>query len=912
MIQTAFCFPFAGVTMTSQHRGEERFFERRLRALLLGMVCIAAASTAMAKEVTLTAIELYDGPTGATYVLLNGVTINGKTEMRACRPCQASPIDKLTYSKLEKFQLAPGGKLERAADGVLRWTATEGGEAVIVAPLNVKYENKPALSSSELADQATLKGAPAGATGEAAPAPGLAPGVVLVFVAAPDVELAEYLRARRASDIRGWQDYLGKYPSSPHLADAKLRLAVLLAAAGESALADYKKQPVNDTTDYAGLKSAKSLYDQAKSLSPGAAGLTGLDGGIKSALGDIADRGRVELEAYRSALKDHSPGYLHLAAARKYAEFAEGIQTTPKGSALQGDVDQDSNTVQVAMHQAESAAVAKQYEQAMVFLGPYRPFAGEEPRIAAIIDSGYAYHVEKGKTNSDTATWPTAISEFEKADAIKDTPEVRDLLSNARAQQVMIEDKQAAAKALADSQEYEQSKDIIHAYETLDDLPLAQRRLVTDSIERLKPEYVLRSSQLAKELRAAHRQIRGLSDEIGIDTAYIYLLRAYKLSENEAFKDQMDVLSDDLSAYLLTQAKHYLDKPSGSGTEIGWTYLTEALAYKANNLDAVRDAMFSATQAHAFRSKISIKVQFRDQTSQRDSPGFSAQLGDAVIAGLESSKIPVKVVRAGEVTPVEPDYLLEGDVLHHHLTVVPVVEAMESKYSPTTREVPNEDWNKANRAYEKATMELQTAQQALQGAETKGNKSEVKELGQTIKEAEKAVEDAHVVLDSTPKTRTEDVIRPYSYARKTVTLTGSIHLQFRIADSFADEQGEIVPITQEDHKSYVVLENVKAEDTEGVKAVGTEIDQNEFMTAQEAAAVDALKVAVRKRVEALPGKIYDTAKSREAGSDLDGAAEAYLRFLEVSPPDPKSPEQQHARQFLKDQFNMEPVSSVAP
>lgn len=898
--------------MTSQRCGEEQSLERLLRALLVAMLCMLAASTAMAKEVTLTAIELFDGPSGATYVLLNSVTINGKTEMRACRPCQESPIDKLTYSKLDKFQLTPGGKLERTADGALRWTATEGGEAFIVAPLNVKYEGKPALSPSDLADQALLKAVQAGASADAAAAPGLIRGVVLVFVAGPDVELAEYLRARRASDIPSWQAYLSKYPSSPHLADAKMRLAVLLAGAGQTALAEFKKQAVTDTTDYAGLKSAKSLHDQAKTLSPGAAGQAELDSGIKSSLGDIADQGRVELDAYRAAVKNHSTGYVHLAAARKYAEIAEGIQSTPKGSALQGDVDQDTNTVQVAIRQAESAAVAKQFEQAMVFIGPYRMFAGEERRIQAIIDSGYAYHMEKGKTNSDTATWLTAISEFEKADAIKDTPEVRDLLANARAQQVLIEDKQAAAKALADSAEYEQAKDIIHAYETLDDLPLAQRRLVTDTIERLKPDYVQRSSQLAKELRTAHRPIRGLSDEVGIETAYVYLQRAYKLSENEAFKDQMDVLSDDLSAYLLEQAKHYLAKPSGSGTEIGWTYLAEAREYKASNLEAVRDAMFSATQAHAFRSKISIRVQFRDQTSQRDSPGFSAQLGDAVISGLESSKIPVKVVRAGEVTPVEPDYQLEGDVLRHHLTMIPVIEAMESKYSPTTREVPNEDWNKANRAYEKATMELQTAQQALQGAEAKGNKPEVKVQTQTIKEAEKAVEDAHVLLDSTPKTRTEDVIRPYSYSKKTVTLTGSIQLQFRIADSFADEQGEIVPITRDDHKSYVVLENVKAEDTEGVKAVGTEIDQNEFMAASETAAMEALVAAVSKRVEALPVKIYDTAKSREAGSDLDGAAEAYLRFLEVSPPDPKSPEQQHARQFLKDQFNMQPVSSVAP
>jgi len=67
---------------------------RVLRTLFVGLVCLAAGSTAMAKEQVLTAIELYDGPSGATYVLLNGVTISGKTEMRICKPCGEGPIDK--------------------------------------------------------------------------------------------------------------------------------------------------------------------------------------------------------------------------------------------------------------------------------------------------------------------------------------------------------------------------------------------------------------------------------------------------------------------------------------------------------------------------------------------------------------------------------------------------------------------------------------------------------------------------------------------------------------------------------------------------------------------------------------------------------------------------------------------------
>jgi hypothetical protein len=122
----------------------------------------------------------------------------------------------------------------------------------------------------------------------------------------------------------------------------------------------------------------------------------------------------------------------------------------------------------------------------------------------------------------------------------------------------------------------------------------------------------------------------------------------------------------------------------------------------------------------------------------------------------------------------------------------------------------------------------------------------------------------------------------------------------------------MVSIPREDQKSYVLFENVKGEDTKGVKAGGAEIDPNDFMAKSESAAIDALVDSAKKRVEALPGRIYDIGKNREAGSDLDGAGEAYLRFLEVSPPDSNSPEQKHAKQFLKDQFNMETITNLAP
>ena len=135
------------------------------------------------------AVELYDGPSGATYLQLSDVLVNGKFEMRDCAPFPA-PIDKSAYGKMGKVTLAPGGVLERGADGVLRYTVGQG-QAQCVAPDNVKFDHNATYSLSELADRAALTGTPI--TPSVLGAAGLPPlkkGVKLVFLAAPDLDLA--------------------------------------------------------------------------------------------------------------------------------------------------------------------------------------------------------------------------------------------------------------------------------------------------------------------------------------------------------------------------------------------------------------------------------------------------------------------------------------------------------------------------------------------------------------------------------------------------------------------------------------------------------------------------------------------------------------------------------------------------
>jgi len=138
-----------------------------------------------------------------------------------------------------------------------------------------------------------------------------------------------------------------------------------------------------------------------------------------------------------------------------------------------------------------------------------------------------------------------------------------------------------------------------------------------------------------------------------------------------------------------------------------------------------------------------------------------------------------------------------------------------------------------------------------------------------------------------------------------------IQLQFRISDSLSEQRTNLVPISREEHKKDILLEDVKPEDTKGIKTSGTMTDQAAFMTALETSARDELIAAVRKRVEELPAKIYQSASTREKEDDLDGAGEEYLRYLNLTKED-NSVERIHAKQFLIESFNMRPKAGDTP
>jgi hypothetical protein len=889
----------------------ERTSLRQLRALglpmaLLGLVLLTDPATA--KDAPLSAVELYDGPSGPAYVIISGVTINQKNEVRGCGATEKA-IAKNTYGDAPKIVLAAGMSLEYTQSNGL--VLTKDGTPGCVVPSNIKFDRNAPMSAAEMASKGVLA-ATVVPVGNASPAtlPALKPGVKLVFGASPDAELAEYLRADRASTITWWQDYLKKYPTSSHGAQAKQSLVALLVKDGETSLASYK-QVSSGTGPFPDLQKAQSDADQASAVLPNNSGAVGLGTEVQTELTSLTDRGTSELDLYKKALAGHATGYAHLTAAVALGNSIVAVSPQfSTGAAFQAAANTQAAALESALTSAEAAVSAKKFDDAMTAVTPYLSFKDEVPRVSAVIDASYTYHFNHGQDLGNQQDWQGSVSELQTALSIKPTKEVTDALKNAKQGLQVANDKNAAQAAMQQSQQFGQQQQYIQAYEVLDNLPPGPHGLVADEMQRLAPVYIQAASNSAKQIQTAHDPIRGLADEVEIVRAYGYLQKAYTLSNDPSMKDRIDDLAGKLSDYYLAQAKTYMAKPLGSGAGVAWSYLQKALIYKAANLDAVRDAMTQEAAAYQMRSRLSIRVVFRDQTSRRDSAGFADQLADAIATGLETSGLPVRVIRPGDTPPIEPNFQLIGDVLDHHRTEVPTSVPKDSTYRAGEQDIPNEAWNQANRDYEAANLSLQTDQAALQGVVGKGKKKDIEDATDKVTADQRRVRDAHAKLDSIPKTLPSDIIKPYTYTEKTVDLSAGVQLQYRINDSLGNAVEASHPVSKQNGEKFVILENVKPEDTSGVKQSGTVPDDLQFLTDVENAVRDQLIKAVRDSVAGLPAKIYAQAQKQAQDGDNDGAAESYILYLN-STAGADSNERQAAQKFLLDQYNIQPSAALA-
>jgi hypothetical protein len=774
-----------------------------------------------------------------------------------------------------------------------------------VVPSNYKFEKDESFTPAQLADKAILQGTVLSSSVQGVIAvPAFKPTVKIFFVAAPDAELAEYLRANRAQSIPQWQDYLGRYPKAAHTDAGKQNLAALLLKDGTDGLAAYRNSASSNSPAYGQLRTAFLRADQAHELLPASDDATKLRDGVHVELAHVADKIRTGLEAYRQALGNHTTGYSHLATSRQLTEQALGVDPHfDQALTLQTAVAAETKRAESALQGGESNISSQHYDEAVAAISDFRAFADEEPRIAAILDAAYKYHVEQGKEDVVGQKWRDAVQQYQKAVAIKPTGEATAALKQAQTNFQSSTDQAAADTALQQSNAFEQDKKPIEAYEVLANLPDTRRALVKDRMQTLQPDYVKSASDEAKVLMDAHNPIQGRVDEIGVQKAHDYLQRACTLEpDNQNLKLRLDLVSQTLSDYYVARAKIYLDKPLGSGVGVAWLYLQEAQQYQPTR-DDIRDERTKYSAIHNIRSTLSIKVVFRDQTSRRDSSGFADQLSDAIATGLETTALPVRVIRAADATPVDPNFQLTGDVIEHRPINKPNVESLDSEYLVGTRDIQNEDWNRANREYEAAKDEVQKQQKLLDAANSHGKKKDIATAKEAMEDAQKKADGLGRQLDAIPKTKMIDVVKPYSYTKKTVDLSAVVELGFRITDSSGTVIASNPSIKKQAEKQFSVLENVKPEDTKGVKQTGALPDENQFLGDVEIDARTDLIREVKDKVETLPVKILAQARKHVMDGDTDGSAEAYILYLNATP-DASNPERDEAKKFLHDQFNM--------
>lgn len=875
-------------------------------------VCLLLISslTGFAKDAPLAAIVVFNAPGGPAYVQVTGVTLNGKLEVRVCDGI--SKFDKRSYDVLPRVQLKESSVLDRTADGVLMLTMA-GAKPFCVLPNSIKFDRNPELTPAQAADQAVISGLIAQASAQSADVPQLKIGVEVVFVSAPDTEFAEFLRAQRAQSLALWQEYLKRYPASAHSLGAKHALAAMLVQSAESAIAEYTKQSSSDAPQLRLLKQARTYLADAETLGGNHADANKVLQTLHGQLDVLLERNRRQLRSFTKAAAEHASGYAHLvAAAKQNSQILEVEPDYPPAVALHNEIGSEENKLDSILHNADSLLLAKRYDEALSTIEPYRGMAAELPQVANITETAYRFHFSRAQQLSAQGSWEQATSEFRAA--IKVRPESQETalaLRNAEAQSAGVVNRRIAEQALADSRNYAQKNDFIAAYDVLANLPEQQRVLVAEQLDGLKKEYVPAASRRAQKLQEIHLPIRGRADEEAMRQAYELLQRTGAISNDPAIKLKLDLLSDKIGAYYLEQARRYLQKPMASGVGLGWLYLREAQRYEPN-LDAVKDEMARYQSAYQLRGRLSVGVVVRDQTSRREGQGFADQLGDAIANGLESSSQPVKVIRRYSEDPnaVQPDFVLVSEILQHRMVKSTNLETLPSKYRAATHEVKNEAWLSANQSDTQAQQDLTLAQRALSDAQQRHNKKDAATAADNMAEAQKKADDLRKQLDALNPTRPEAVLEPYNYTKKTIDVTAVVELAFRLTDPSGNSLDSTPSIHREDHKTYVVLENVKPEDTEGVKAMNTPPDEVQFVTDMELQARDALVKSISEKASHLPEKILQQARQRSQQQDMDGAAAEYIVFLN-STPDNGSPERAEAAGFLRDHFNLAVATSAS-
>ena len=899
------CRNLISLPCSSQRVSQLTYFERCNSAAVLVLAVLAVTATSWAKDATLTAVVLFDGQQGvAGYVQITEAELNGKTEVRSCDGI--SKLDKNAYNGLPRVPLAGASSMQRGSDGVLLLTTNSKSSCVV--PNGVRFERNVELTPAEAADQAVIRGTPVSASPSDAIIPALKPGVQIVFVAAPDLEFAEYLRAQRANSIRDWEAFLARYPSSAHRPSAQEAIAGLHQRAAEAAFAQYQSSSKTQTPELSQLRQAYLEAQAASVASPGYKAAAQLTESIGRELDSLARPDQERLGTYRKGLQDHTGEFSQLWVAKQHVDRL--LEVWPDYAPLiilQREIAAEHRNLEKTIGNAHLLLAEAHYDQAVSSLGPYAAFASEMPRVEGVINAAFKYHYENAQTLASHGDWENAELEFSKAVALR--PERKDAqagVENAKIQLEAQRNQTAANAAVLESDDYARNNQPVEAYNVLADLPDKQRTLVGSQLAALSHGYVGAALPRAQKLQEAHIPIRNAADENAALEAYVLLDRASSLADDPAITVKRDFLSAKISDYYLAQANRYLQKPGGSGVGLGWLYLKQAARYGITNTDTLKNEMARYEPLYERRAQLSIGILIGDQTSRRDSHGFADQLADAITSTLDSSGIPIAVVRNSSQVDeaMQPNFTLVGQVLQHRVVKNVKLEAPESKYRAGTHETRNPAWLQIESDYESAQQQLSAAQHALADAQSQHKKKQViAEATDAVQQAQAKVDELRHKLDTTEQSRMEVVVESYHFTRKTIELTASAEIQFQFRDRNGNPLGQPVDINKDKHTTAVVVQDVKPEDTESVTNQGVEPDEAQFLTDLEIDSRNALITAVREKAAELPLAVLQAARAAAQQGDTETAGKLYVLYLNATPQGTSS-EHAEAVKFLHDQFNL--------
>ncbi len=879
---------------------------RRFVWMVLCLSCLCGEL--QSADQRLTAVVLYEGSRGPAYAVVSDLTLNEKREVYVCDGFPT--LDKDQYRRLPKVPLMEAGSLRRAPGGSLVMATARGDQCVV--PLNLKLEGKAPYQLAGLVERTLLKGTLVGRSSNSdAVLPAFRAVTEIHFTAAWDSDLAEFLRSRSVQSVALWKDYVRQFGQGPRGAEARRSLAKLLSGDAEREMAVFRESSRTAAKpSYEPLRRSLALAQEALQIHPGSGEAAALRDQIHKQLGGMLASARLSVEAFRKSLAEQTPGYTRLQEALSRLEDVRSIDPMFAGAeAVFVEARELAASLEQAVSSAEALGASRRFDEAYRAIARYRQYSGEFPRIENIVQRAFQFRRDKARALVESSQWEAAAQELRAALAYKQDAETTRTLATVESELAKARDRERAEEALELSQRFAGQRKFIEAYDTLAGLTDNQRAYIGDQLSALQPSYRQDLLARAQQLVRLHLPIRGVADQQGARQAYEYLRVASELEEEDVVQVRMDVLGERISQDYLERAKELFAKPRGSGAGLGWHLLLEAQRFQPDAA-AVRDLLIQYAPIYETRGKLSVGIQLRDLTSRRDSLGFADQLADTVAAGLEASGLPgIKIAgrsnqpAAGGELRQDANFLLLGDILQHQLLRKVDVQGVASRYRASQREIKNPAWVQANNQVQELERSYQVAREVHQSRIGAMNRREAEASQSNVEQLRTRAEAARGQMQRLDENLLQDVILPYNYTKRTIMLTATVEIAFRLAEPSAAVSQPPQTVRAQVPKQFILQEDVSPHDVEGVVAKGSLPDENQLLAEAERDTQAQLMAKLVEQMRQAPAGLLAEARRLVAAGDLPGAAEKYIQYVNSTEPR-ETPERNEALGYLQKEFGL--------